>query len=378
MKQLLGKDNNGKYYFNPASKTITFFDIVFTQEQLLTITNTTDGTLIYVFADNTLGGTLDQGILTLTYNTTSMSDTDKLQIYIDVPSSTSYPVGNTTVNIDGSSVDKLPIFSDQIENVFGNTYLKGFSGGLKVEDGFYDQSFNGTIITGNSQFGANFNGKSVAVIQLDGTFAGTITFEGTANGGTWIAINGQALGGTSGVSTSTTVGIFRFNVTGLTGIRCRYTAYTSGQCVITINISSAPTGTFPPIATQATGDANLATVFGGGTVISPTAIPIPIVPLAPTTNAGAVGNLFNMLPSIYPKLRVEASGSERLPLAQEKNTNRLQVVNSDSDNYLRQILTALKVQNCLLMQWIDKNGFANLQVPDGYEDILTKIKEKGD
>tara|TARA_A100001201_G_scaffold99205_2_gene85360 strand:+ start:974 stop:5956 length:4983 start_codon:yes stop_codon:yes gene_type:complete len=54
------------------------------------ITNVTDNVIIYNFADSTKGGTIsydetqNKSTLTLTYDTTSMSDSDELQIFIDI------------------------------------------------------------------------------------------------------------------------------------------------------------------------------------------------------------------------------------------------------------------------------------------------------
>lgn len=72
------------YTFNAASKQITF-DTTSTigLEQLLVITNVTTNTIIYNFADPSAGGAIANNVLTLDYNTTSMSDTDKLQIFLD-------------------------------------------------------------------------------------------------------------------------------------------------------------------------------------------------------------------------------------------------------------------------------------------------------
>jgi hypothetical protein len=72
------------YTFNAASKQITFntTDVV-TLEQLLVITNVTTNRIIYNFADPSAGGSIVNNVLTLDYNTTSMSSTDKLQIFID-------------------------------------------------------------------------------------------------------------------------------------------------------------------------------------------------------------------------------------------------------------------------------------------------------
>ena len=72
------------YTFNAASKQITFNTTsVVGLEQLLVITNVTDNIIIYNFADPAAGGTIANNILTLDYDTTSMSNTDSLQIFLD-------------------------------------------------------------------------------------------------------------------------------------------------------------------------------------------------------------------------------------------------------------------------------------------------------
>ena len=72
------------YSFNAATKQITFNTTsTLGLEQLLVITNVTDNIIIYNFADPSAGGTILNNVLTLDYNTTSMSNTDSLQIFID-------------------------------------------------------------------------------------------------------------------------------------------------------------------------------------------------------------------------------------------------------------------------------------------------------
>jgi hypothetical protein len=88
MKKLLGTDLAGSYAFNPGAKTITFAGLgqSIDLQNILLITNTTANTIIYNFADSTSGAvSFTNNVLTLDYNTTSMSSTDKLQIYVDVP-----------------------------------------------------------------------------------------------------------------------------------------------------------------------------------------------------------------------------------------------------------------------------------------------------
>ena len=73
------------YTFNAATKQITFntTDIV-SLNQVLVITNVTDNVIIYNFADPAKGGVIANNVLTLTYDTTTMSNSDSLQIFLDL------------------------------------------------------------------------------------------------------------------------------------------------------------------------------------------------------------------------------------------------------------------------------------------------------
>lgn len=72
------------YVFDKSAKTVTFTDYTTIRlDSLLLITNVTDGVIVYNFASPTLGGTVSGNVLTLTYDTSSMSDSDKLQIFYD-------------------------------------------------------------------------------------------------------------------------------------------------------------------------------------------------------------------------------------------------------------------------------------------------------
>lgn len=89
MKQLLGTDTTGSYTFDPAGKTITFSGLkqAITLANILLITNVTQNTIIYNFADATTGAvSFNNNVLTLDYNTTSMSASDVLQIFLDLES----------------------------------------------------------------------------------------------------------------------------------------------------------------------------------------------------------------------------------------------------------------------------------------------------
>lgn len=72
------------YTFDSTLKQITFnTENIINLEQLLIITNVTTNQIIYNFADPTSGGTISNNILTLDYDTTTMSSSDKLQIFLD-------------------------------------------------------------------------------------------------------------------------------------------------------------------------------------------------------------------------------------------------------------------------------------------------------
>lgn len=75
--------------FDASAQTVThpsFSDVTLSGIQL--IVNVTDQIIIYNFADTTKGGTLAGDVLTLEYDTTTMSDTDELMVLVEDGSST--------------------------------------------------------------------------------------------------------------------------------------------------------------------------------------------------------------------------------------------------------------------------------------------------
>jgi len=72
------------YTFNPVAKTVTFTDYASLDlSDVILITNVTDGTIIFNFASPNLVGSVAANVLTLNYDTSAMSSTDKLAIYLD-------------------------------------------------------------------------------------------------------------------------------------------------------------------------------------------------------------------------------------------------------------------------------------------------------
>lgn len=72
------------YLFDPVSRTITFVDYDSIRlDKIAIITNVTTNVMIYNFSSVSLGGTVSGNILTLTYNTSTMNSSDRLQIIYD-------------------------------------------------------------------------------------------------------------------------------------------------------------------------------------------------------------------------------------------------------------------------------------------------------
>lgn len=79
MKQLIKN-----YTFDKTTGTVTFTDFAnIALERLLLITNVTTNTLIYQFNSPALGGVVTGNAINLTYDTSAMNNTDKLQIIYD-------------------------------------------------------------------------------------------------------------------------------------------------------------------------------------------------------------------------------------------------------------------------------------------------------
>lgn len=108
------------YTFTPSTRRVTFTSLNnINLDQILLITNVTTGTIIYNFAKPELGAVkATSNSITLDYNTTSMSGTDRLQIFIDIPD-----VPKTTTFQTPASAFLLPTNTRVIYRVYGNSFL---------------------------------------------------------------------------------------------------------------------------------------------------------------------------------------------------------------------------------------------------------------
>lgn len=88
MAKILAGNDGTSYTFDASAKTITLTGFpTLTIDQILLITNVEDNVVIYQFNLPSKGGTIAANVITLDFDTTTMSDTDPLQIWVDIPNS---------------------------------------------------------------------------------------------------------------------------------------------------------------------------------------------------------------------------------------------------------------------------------------------------
>jgi hypothetical protein len=106
MKELI--DN---YVFDPSLKRVTFSDYPSIElERVLLVTNVSINEIIYNFAEPTKGGTVSGNQLTLIYDTTAMSGSDKLQIFYE---NTSELASQETLQAMEDMLDYLKVLATQ-------------------------------------------------------------------------------------------------------------------------------------------------------------------------------------------------------------------------------------------------------------------------
>lgn len=169
------------YTFDASAQTLEFDDYAtIALENVLAVINVTDG--IVIFASNTpaKGGSVATNVLTLEHDTTSMSDTDDLQIfYFDVDAETAINDGGNSITVDGTfwqatqpiSAATLPLpsgagTSSKQDTIIG--HLDGVETTLTAIDGRVDD-VEGLLTT----IDADTSNLSTKIDTLAGAVAGT-------------------------------------------------------------------------------------------------------------------------------------------------------------------------------------------------------------
>lgn len=158
------------YTFDKTAKTVTFTGTKKPTviEQMLLVTNVTNNTIVYNFADPSLGGTLSGSILTLNYNTSAMNNTDKLQIFYDSLDTNVGIISGSNL-IGKISIDQVTANANEIvvksalpsgTNVIGKTGYKL----VKVSTSFNRPSDTTAYAVGDAVTNST---SAAAVFQLD-------------------------------------------------------------------------------------------------------------------------------------------------------------------------------------------------------------------
>lgn len=74
----------------------------------------------------------------------------------------------------------------------------------------------------------NVRGLAGVGLQLAGTWAGTVSFEATLNGRTWVAFNMVPSNSATPASSATATGCWSANCAGYEAVRARFSTATSG------------------------------------------------------------------------------------------------------------------------------------------------------
>jgi hypothetical protein len=455
MKKLISHDL-GTCVFSPTAKTITFSGVTLTQEQILLITNTTDGIIIYNFADATKGGVLAGGVLTLAYDTTQMGAGDALQIYVDIPEyvdAASLYADNIVTTGAGAAIDTTSFAAITIQLTgtwSGVLFIEGSNDAsatswsglplmppteLAMQDSIsanglyvlktttryirYNVSrLTGTIVlsvvgresegvrgsdrlafaldesTGVrlsvsiknlclDQYGAMFisdapemrrgagnlanailftidtSGYQSISLQLSGTWAGTVTFQASNDGATWVSVAGwNSATGVAAVVTTTTSGLFSIPCVGRL-FRAVETAYTSGLVNATAFLRFQPAS--PMLAAPSIAANSSVNVAQWAGTPGPTAGVAGVVATGGNVAVGAVQTAYPVVVAGVDalgktrRLLTDAAGMTALPsvptpagiqnLAAQAMVDTSQVEGQSLLEILAQVLVELKIAN---------------------------------
>lgn len=159
---------------------------------------------------------------------------------------------------------------------------------------------NGTVLT--------VTGYGTATVQITGTFVATTTFEGTTDGTNYVSISATQIGAASIATTATTAGIYRLGVSGLTHIRARISAYTSGSVTSIGRATNAPFGP-KVIAISGTVTVGSHAVTNAGTFATQPTIQAGTALIGKVSNADRTDKLFDGTTELTPKFAAIAAAT---------------------------------------------------------------------
>jgi hypothetical protein len=188
-----------------------------------------------------------------------------------VPGGTASPVSGTVTSNQGTAAalsGAWPVEVTDGTNVLGTAAFPvrtDPTGTTTQPVSMPDVVASGTIIAVNGAVTTtSLDGVGSFTIQITGTWTGTIQFEASVDGTTYVNINARTTNsGTVGVST-TANGVFRAPRPGYQFFRCRASAWTSGTATVTIREASASAAAVLLAEALPTGANTIGAVTGSG------------------------------------------------------------------------------------------------------------------
>jgi hypothetical protein len=381
MKRIIGTDV-GSYLFQPGLAGQGRIALLGTPhlalEQVVMVTDVTRGEILYSAAAGIGSGTaFTDGLLTLGADTSESDASNRIQIIVDVPDVVRFADGDAPNDLSVFGGRAQETIDGNLANVFGSASLVVPGGGLRVTNEFKDQRVAGVLRVLGDTLAIDCSGCATVAIQVAGTWAGTLLFEASTDGGNFAAVSGVPAVGAAAVASTTASGLWRFQTAAFVRIQVRVSAYTSGAPFVCLVASRLPANLLPVTGSQSallsqkttsleanTYDTNMAAVLGIVSLVRTIVTDNAVAPSAPTLPTTYVSRAFASWPQLYPRLRVEIGGDQRLPLAQQIGTNELKVVlPTNVVNLLEEISMHLALLN-------QANIVAGcIQPPIGWQDV---------
>lgn len=156
------------YTFNASSKTVTFTDYSsITLDNIYAVINVTQNIIIYNPTISSLGGTVSTNVLTLTYNTASMSNSDKLMIIYNgndrISSANTPAISNSSTAALANGSRKSITVTNCGTNILYVLYGNGASGSV------YHVALKGCATNDDATGGTVYNDEYTGIVTIAGT-----------------------------------------------------------------------------------------------------------------------------------------------------------------------------------------------------------------
>jgi hypothetical protein len=130
----------------------------------------------------------------------------------------------------------------------------------------------GTLGVAQATVELGCSGMGTVGFQISGTWAGTLTFEGTVDHATWQSLNVALTNSTTQVTTTTANGLYVGACAGLRTIRVRCSAYSSGEATVQVLVAGTSGGSGSVVAVSGgnvTSYLETSTIYNGTTALTP-------------------------------------------------------------------------------------------------------------